>query len=121
MQPHVGLIPLLALILTSCGEEREIPTSQREGRLYEAVPVSDRAANDDEEIDDRDGESISAYPGQIKGGETYQEYDNRRDSYAGSRGSFADDGCTVDCGGHEAGYAWAENHGVADPDECARH
>jgi hypothetical protein len=26
--------------------------------------------------------------------------------------------CTQDCSGHEAGYAWAEDHGVADPDDC---
>jgi hypothetical protein len=26
--------------------------------------------------------------------------------------------CTVDCSGHEAGYAWAEEHGIDDPDEC---
>jgi hypothetical protein len=26
--------------------------------------------------------------------------------------------CTIDCSGHEAGYNWAEEHGVTDPDEC---
>ena len=31
---------------------------------------------------------------------------------------FHGDLCTVDCSGHEAGYAWAEVQGIDDPDEC---
>lgn len=27
--------------------------------------------------------------------------------------------CTVDCSGHEAGYAWAEEHGISDEDDCS--
>ncbi|OJU08829.1 MAG: hypothetical protein BGN86_03675 [Caulobacterales bacterium 68-7] len=27
-------------------------------------------------------------------------------------------GCTDDCSGHEAGYEWAELHGIEDPDDC---
>lgn len=27
--------------------------------------------------------------------------------------------CTSDCSGHEAGYAWAEDRGITDPDECS--
>lgn len=53
-----------------------------------------------------------------KGGETFDEYDERRDSYDGAYGTYEGDGCTVDCGGHEAGYAWAEEQGVDDPDSC---
>lgn len=26
--------------------------------------------------------------------------------------------CTVDCSGHEAGYEWAEQHDIHDPDNC---
>jgi hypothetical protein len=26
--------------------------------------------------------------------------------------------CTVDCGGHEAGYEWAERKGIIDKDDC---
>lgn len=26
--------------------------------------------------------------------------------------------CTEDCSGHEAGYAWAEENGITDPDDC---
>lgn len=26
--------------------------------------------------------------------------------------------CTTDCSGHEAGYKWAEENGIDDPDNC---
>jgi len=26
--------------------------------------------------------------------------------------------CTIDCSGHEAGYEWAEENSITDPDEC---
>ena len=26
--------------------------------------------------------------------------------------------CTDDCSGHQAGYDWAEQHGITDPDQC---
>ena len=26
--------------------------------------------------------------------------------------------CTDDCSGHEAGYRWAEENGIDDPDNC---
>lgn len=26
--------------------------------------------------------------------------------------------CTIDCSGHEAGYRWAEENGIDDPNEC---
>ncbi len=51
-------------------------------------------------------------------GETYEEFDTRRDALDGSRGTFAGQGCTQDCSGHEAGYAWAEEKGITDPDNC---
>jgi hypothetical protein len=53
-----------------------------------------------------------------RGGETYEEYDKRRDSYGGERGAVGGYGCTQDCSGHEAGYAWAEERGIANPDDC---
>jgi hypothetical protein len=56
--------------------------------------------------------------GEERGGETYSEYDDRRDSYEGSRGSYAGYDCTDDCSGHDAGYNWAEENGIDDPDNC---
>jgi hypothetical protein len=54
----------------------------------------------------------------IMAGETYQEFDERRDALDGSHGEFAEQGCTEDCSGHEAGYAWAEEQGITEPDNC---
>ncbi len=31
---------------------------------------------------------------------------------------FMDYPCTVDCSGHEAGYAWAEENEILNPDDC---
>jgi hypothetical protein len=70
-----------------------------------------RTSDDEENVAQR-------YDGEEHGGETYPEYDERRDSYEGARGKFGDEGCTVDCSGHEAGYAWAEDKGITDPDDC---
>ena len=35
----------------------------------------------------------------------------------GSR-EFGDSPCTEDCSGHEAGYEWAQDNGIEDPDDC---
>ncbi|MHB0914905.1 MAG: hypothetical protein ACYC4M_04375 [Thermoleophilia bacterium] len=37
---------------------------------------------------------------------------------APSSPSFHGYDCTEDCSGHEAGYEWAEEHGITDPDDC---
>src|SRR5580698_1782890 len=34
------------------------------------------------------------------------------------RNTFDGYDCTQDCSGHEAGYAWAEEHGITDGDDC---
>lgn len=54
----------------------------------------------------------------VVAGETYEEFGQRRDALKGSQGSIAGQGCTQDCGGHEAGYAWAERNGITDPGQC---
>lgn len=63
-------------------------------------------------------EEASAYEGEEFAGETYDEYDERRDELEGEAGSYAGYGCTVDCSGHEAGYQWAADKGITDPDDC---
>lgn len=52
------------------------------------------------------------------GGETYSEYDERRDSLNGAAGAYEGDDCTEDCSGHEAGYEWAAENEIDDPDDC---
>jgi hypothetical protein len=61
-------------------------------------------------------QSLTHGENKVVDGETHEEFDQRRDALDGSHGSFAGQGCTEDCGGHEAGYAWAEEKGITDPD-----
>jgi hypothetical protein len=32
--------------------------------------------------------------------------------------TFMGNTCTIDCSGHEAGYEWAEENDIDDPDDC---
>ena len=68
--------------------------------------------------DEYSDDDFSDYEGEEYAGESYGEYDERRDSYNGDRGSYAGYGCTVDCSGHEAGYEWAAERDITDPDDC---
>ena len=81
-------------------------------RLLTLALLASCSQNDDTRKD------LSDFEGQEFAGETYDEFDERRESYGGERGEFAGDGCTVDCSGHEAGYAWAEDRDITDPDDC---
>jgi len=53
-----------------------------------------------------------------RGSETYDEFDQERDALEGSHGYYGGYGCTQDCGGHEAGYRWAERNGIDDSSDC---
>ena len=55
---------------------------------------------------------------EVRAGETYEEFDARRDEIDGAKGSLSGYGCTVDCSGHDAGYQWAEENSITDPDDC---
>jgi hypothetical protein len=53
----------------------------------------------------------------IRGGETYNQFDSRRDAL--NTGLYsAENECTEDCSGHDAGRQWAEDNDINDPDEC---
>lgn len=58
------------------------------------------------------------------GGSYYDAYDYYEDDYEesqdyGGTGITRDNWeCTEDCGGHEAGYEWAEENGIEDPYDC---
>lgn len=99
----VGRIGLLAMAimalwtLPAC-KDREDPK-----------PISE---TDGADLDDTDADTEGT-----KGGETYADYDARRDEKASPRAAEGY-GCTDDCGGHDAGYQWAEDHSVSDESEC---
>ncbi|MBA1374958.1 hypothetical protein [Sphingomonas ursincola] len=91
----------MMLALTACGAASE--DAESEAAEYEGEAESDSSY----------GET-----GEVVAGETYDEYDERRDALDGEQGSYAGSGCTVDCSGHEAGYNWASDNGITDPDSC---
>lgn len=39
-------------------------------------------------------------------------------TFIDSQETFGGYECTEDCSGHQAGYDWAEEHGIDDPDTC---
>ena len=80
-----------------------------------AIALTSACSSGSDAADDPD---LADYEGQEFAGETYTEYDARRNSYGGDRGDFSDYGCTQDCSGHEAGYDWAAEQGIDDPDDC---
>ena len=91
------------------------------GGASDAPEVEDTiAAMAEEDAGDSyaEAETTESYAGEVVAGETYGEFDERRDELEGERGSYAGYGCTVDCSGHEAGYDWAAENGIDDPDNC---
>lgn len=95
------LVPLLFAV-AGCGSAQSDESANSTYTSEESVPSG--------EVTERTEET--------KAGETYDEYDARRDSYNGVRGESHGYGCTVNCGGHDAGYEWASEHGITSTEEC---
>ena len=106
MRSTIALIALL--MLAACGETSG--EADEDAMAYE----DEELASDGSDIADS-GESDTD---EVVAGETYSEYDERRDELEGEAGSYSGYGCTVDCSGHEAGYNWAAQNGIDDPDNC---
>jgi hypothetical protein len=64
-------------------------------------PAASAAHASEEEIEDRAADAAS----DAVAGTTYSD-------------QGAPYGCTDDCSGHEAGYKWAEDKEITDPDDC---
>lgn len=86
----------LSLTLAGCSEANSPPDEISAEEFIAGQPVEER----------------------LVAGESYDDFDKRRDASEGGYGTFEGYGCTVDCSGHEAGYAWAEEKGITDPDHC---
>jgi hypothetical protein len=76
-----------------------------------------QAASDDDETSLSDEDSTGDSD-EVKGGETYGAYDERRDEIDPSPGQVGEYGCTQDCSGHDAGYRWASERGISSVDDC---
>lgn len=106
-----GVVAVLAA-LNSGGEKKPVDMPKRS----EAVSYVDTSTSAATPL----VEPIAApqFP-EVKGGETYAVYDARRDALGGSAGYSGGYGCTQDCSGHDAGYEWAEENEITDPDDCS--
>jgi hypothetical protein len=49
---------------------------------------------------------------------TTSGYPSTRDADSHARSTFDGHTCTADCGGHRAGYRWAEEHDIDDENDC---
>lgn len=86
-------IAAIIITLLGCSDKRE-ETSEPEAAPA-AYYDSGSNADDEDASKDEDGQENQEPP------------------------SFRGYPCTVDCSGHEAGYQWAEEKGIADPDDCS--
>lgn len=85
----VGIV-LLAAVAHQCSKEPSAVTADWDAQDAATAEVADRA-------EDAAADAVA--------GTTYAD-------------QGAPYGCTDDCGGHNAGYAWAEQNDLTDPDEC---
>lgn len=87
-----------------------------DAETYAREPTDEFGIEPDE--GDSDESETLLFAPETRGGETYSEFDERRDELGESRGTYMGYGCTVNCDGHEAGYRWAEERGIENEWEC---
>lgn len=76
--------------------------------LSSPVMAYDYTAPDAEEL----SQEVGLYPADPV------ETDTQYDPAPNDGLTFMGYGCTTDCSGHQAGYSWASENGVADPISC---
>lgn len=97
---HIALAALMLALLGCTDTRDEAPALETvPGDAIEPVsisyPDSENLDNDEDAAGDDDGQDNQEPP------------------------SFMGTPCTDDCSGHEAGYQWAEENGIDDPDDCS--
>ena len=114
----------LALALSACGSSRDAEYISDSDYRDAAV-----VAADESEISDATADAAADAPANsLADMEAEAEYagpEAKTLSYGLDDGldareprTFEGYPCTVDCSGHEAGYEWAEEKGLDDPDDC---
>ena len=109
VSPLVVTTAIVLLGLAGCGSSNSQGPTQSESTSSGTATGS----SDGPDLSDTDADTSG-----VKAGETYDQYRSRRDDLGGGAGSYEDYGCTQDCSGHQAGYEWAEAHGVSDASDC---
>jgi hypothetical protein len=96
---------VLCLCLSACGSHE--PSGPVEAKSSSATPSPRSSPRSELEATEPDGDESQA-----------EDVDENKDEEDSDAGYFHGHRCTVDCSGHEAGYEWAEEHDIHDPDEC---
>lgn len=102
---RLSLLCALCLCLFACGSDKS--NAPATARAATATPsprstsATDSASSDSHESEVADDDT----------GDDKEDSDTEAEDFHGYR-------CTVDCSGHEAGYRWAEEHEIHDPDDC---
>jgi len=101
----VVLSPFLALFLclSGCGYKSDTASVNAQAAKARPSPRSTPLARS--ESSDSDESSDESEPNDNEDSDTETK-------------DFHGYPCTVDCSGHEAGYKWAEEHDIHDPDDC---
>jgi hypothetical protein len=89
----------LPLVLAACSEDNDLQESSEVDAMAmeaEAEAIADEAME----------------------GSGYQNPITDMEALDNSGLTFEGYECTEDCSGHEAGYAWAEDNDITDPDDC---
>lgn len=108
----IAVLVGLGLLVAFCSGSDEASDDLDENSIELATADDSYAALDVAGASDADVDD-----GAVLGGETYTEFDERRDEL-GANGDVGGYGCTEDCGGHDAGYEWAEQNGIIDASQC---
>lgn len=127
------LIAVGAAALMGCQAAASEDYLDDEDAAYEAAAATLENQADNLEVSADDSLDMAADTYQSYGGSTGLTSDRLRselasqadaltreyDSSPYSSGlTFKGDDCLYDCSGHEAGYEWAEDKGISDPDDC---
>jgi hypothetical protein len=95
---------ILLLCLSGCASESATPPHAKP-QAAQATP-SPRAAAEIASTADGDDPDIA------------EDAENDTEDEGADAEYFHGYRCTDDCSGHEAGYRWAEDHDIHDPDDC---
>ncbi len=105
----LSFLAVLCLCLSGCGSNKSsaAPVKGEALRAKSSPNPTPLAHSElDETEPDSDGSEV-----EDEGDKGEDEEDSDTEYFHGYR-------CTLDCSGHEAGYRWAEEHGIDDADDC---
>ena len=106
----LSLFGAMCLCLAACGSQPESGTTPANAQASRPSPRSTPLAHSGPKGIEPDSD-------ESRGHDDEDKSDDNEDSDTDAK-TFHGYPCTIDCSGHEAGYKWAEEPGIDDPDDC---